>query len=392
MNYHRNVRVYLLPAVVLQSVLFGGAYGTGREVVEFVSRHGVTGGYRALVLVTIVLALVLSLTFDYARRFRTHDYRSFFQHLLGPAWVAYEALFIVMLLLVLAVNMSAATMIMETVFLWHLAGDGIVFCLLLLGLLAAGQRVVELAMGVGFVLLLFTLLGFVLLVTGDPTAPQTLPEAPRALDGWVLSGLKFALYNAAAVPVLLYATTAISSRREALASGLIAAIAAVAPAVLLHGAFMGGGPAVMDSAFPVRAMLERGDHGSFLLVYAVVLLFMIVLTAVGLLQGLNARLRGWLDVRAPQMGGRWLRLLAPSLILLASLALAQAGLMALIARGYGTMAWGFLLVYLVPLLLRGVGRLRSGDTAQQPMAPLHDPVGGDTAGHRNGDAPGMGRD
>jgi uncharacterized membrane protein YkvI len=37
--------------------------------------------------------------------------------------------------------------------------------------------------------------------------------------------------------------------------------------------------------------------------------------------------------------------------------LAQFGIVALISDGYGTLAWGFMVVYIIPLLTIGVWRL-----------------------------------
>jgi uncharacterized membrane protein YkvI len=46
--------------------------------------------------------------------------------------------------------------------------------------------------------------------------------------------------------------------------------------------------------------------------------------------------------------------------MLASLGLAQVGIVDLVARGYGTLAWGFLLVYTLPVLTLGVARIARG--------------------------------
>ena len=80
---------------------------------------------------------------------------------------------------------------------------------------------------------------------------------------------------------------------------------------------------------------------------------MILLTAVGLLHGLNRRIGFWLDRVTGRERQRWLGPFASGALILLSLLLAKLGLITLIARGYGTMAWGFLAVYLLPLILRG---------------------------------------
>ncbi|MFV1985651.1 MAG: hypothetical protein ACC682_00105 [Gemmatimonadota bacterium] len=39
---------------------------------------------------TILASLTCMAAFEFARRFRVYDYRTFFQHLLGSGWVTYE--------------------------------------------------------------------------------------------------------------------------------------------------------------------------------------------------------------------------------------------------------------------------------------------------------------
>jgi uncharacterized membrane protein YkvI len=51
-------------------------------------------------------------------------------------------------------------------------------------------------------------------------------------------------------------------------------------------------------------------------------------------------------------------LLCAILAILLSAGLSLWGITSLIAQGYGTMAWGFLVVYVIPLLTIGVYRLR----------------------------------
>jgi uncharacterized membrane protein YkvI len=50
-----------MPAAVFQTVIIGGGYGTGREVVEYVTKHGAWGGFIATAIIAIIFAAVLSL-------------------------------------------------------------------------------------------------------------------------------------------------------------------------------------------------------------------------------------------------------------------------------------------------------------------------------------------
>ena len=100
-------RVLLVPSSVFLAALFGGAYGSGREVVEFISRHGPKGGLVAIATTATVYGVCLFLTFELARVARAFELRSFSQRLLGRFRFLYEALVAVGLLLALAICASA---------------------------------------------------------------------------------------------------------------------------------------------------------------------------------------------------------------------------------------------------------------------------------------------
>ena len=44
MSMNRLFHIYVVPAAVFVSVVMGGGYGTGREVIEFFTRYGLLGG------------------------------------------------------------------------------------------------------------------------------------------------------------------------------------------------------------------------------------------------------------------------------------------------------------------------------------------------------------
>src|SRR3546814_19956901 len=58
-----------------------------------------------------------------ARKMRAYDYRSFFEGLLGPAWIAFEAAYLIFVVLIVAVFGAAAGAIGAATFGWpDLAG------------------------------------------------------------------------------------------------------------------------------------------------------------------------------------------------------------------------------------------------------------------------------
>ena len=105
---------YLLPGFVFQSVTIAGGYGTGRELVEYFLNYGPLGGLLGMFLVTTLMwSIILAVSFEFSRRFKAYDYRTFFKKLLGPFWFLFEIIYAVQIFLVLAVIGSAAGIILR---------------------------------------------------------------------------------------------------------------------------------------------------------------------------------------------------------------------------------------------------------------------------------------
>src|SRR3990172_3122324 len=98
---------YILPGLVFQGVLIGGGYATGREIVEYFMKYGPLGGISGMLISLVVWSLILAVTFEFSRRFKTYDYRSLLMSLLGPIWFVFEVFYIVLLVIVLAFFFSS---------------------------------------------------------------------------------------------------------------------------------------------------------------------------------------------------------------------------------------------------------------------------------------------
>jgi uncharacterized membrane protein YkvI len=80
-------------------------------------------------------------------------------------------------------------------------------------------------------------------------------------------------------------------------------------------------------------------------------------TGAGMLQGINERIDAYLEEKRGRGLGRANHAVIAMAAIGASALLSLLGITVLIARGYGTMAWGFLLVYVIPLLTIGAYRI-----------------------------------
>src|SRR5690606_7503523 len=98
---------WLLPGVILQSVLIGGGYATGREIVEFGAKFGALGWIAGLAIFA-GFGLMAFLMFEMARRFQVFDYRNLLRILIGPLYWLFDIVYIMLAILIIAI-MAAAT-------------------------------------------------------------------------------------------------------------------------------------------------------------------------------------------------------------------------------------------------------------------------------------------
>jgi len=68
---------YLLTGFIFQSVVIGGGYWTGHELVEFYLIEGPLGGYFGMILAMLIWSTVMAITFELERMGKNYDYRSF---------------------------------------------------------------------------------------------------------------------------------------------------------------------------------------------------------------------------------------------------------------------------------------------------------------------------
>ncbi len=351
----RFVRVIVIPAAVFQSVIFGGAYGTGREIAEFISVLGPVGGFLALAVAGLGWGLAMALSFELARVGRTYDYRGFLKILVGRGWIAFEILFLLSLLIVLAVNGSAAGSVLNDQFgIPSLVGVGLLFGAVV-ALNYFGRTLLEESMSICMIALTMVLIVYsaMTLIQFHDAIALTFSTA-RSSGNWLANGSQYMLYTAAVIPVLLYCARDINTRGEAIVSGFTAGIVGVFPALVFHLTFMAAYPASLEQPLPTYWMIGQLATPWLMVVYIIVLFAMIIQTCAGLLQGVNERIDAWLIERRGRKGGPATHAIVAGAALAISLFLASFGITALVAKGYGTIAWGYLIIFMIPLLTVGV--------------------------------------
>ena len=353
-----TLRRYLLPGFVFQSVVIAGGYGTGRELAEFFLSLGPLGGLLAMAVATAVWSAVCMVSYEFARVFRAYDYRVFFRKLLGPGWVVFEALYVALMMIVLAVIAAAAGSITEETFgLPYLAG--VVGILALVGFLVfGGNRAIERAFtGWSAVLYLVYLVFFVMCVRSFGPDIQASLSGGAIEGNWVFGGFKYAGYNLGVLPAVLITIRHHRTRRDTLVAGLLTGPIAMLPALLFFCAIAGEYPGILAASVPVNHMLELLGSRTFQVVFQVMLFGTLVETGAGLIHAVNERIARTFAERDRALPTR-VRVVAALGLLGLGAAIAQFGLTSLIAEGYGTITIGYLLVFVLPILTWGIVLIR----------------------------------
>jgi len=355
----RIVKAYVIPAAVFQSVNIGGGYATGRELVEFFTQYGPVGGVIALVLATVLLGIILAGTYEFARVFQAYDYRSFFRHLIGPFWRVFEVLYLTTAMVALAVVASASGKITADIFKIP-ESVGIIGMVVLVGLLSFfGRTLIKRVLTLWSAVLYAVLALYVVLMAMQhaPEIANTLASGD-ILPGWMLGGATYAWFSAAAIPSVLFALRDIQTRHEAVVSGFCSALFFITPAFLFHLSFLAIYPAVVSAELPVYETMALLAMPALVSIYTIVLFGTLVETSAGIAQAVNERIDGALIESRGTPATRRTHLAVGALGLTLCILLSQFGIVALVAKGYALLSWGFLLVYIAPLFTIGIVKMR----------------------------------
>lgn len=349
------VRVFVIPSAVFLSAIFGASYGSGREVMEFVSSHGPSGGIIALITVVVVHCLLLAISFEIARMYKSYDYVSFCKELLGPGWVLYEIVILMGMLIALSITMTVGGTVLEDHFGIQVWIGSLMIFALVVGLNYYGRVIVEKSMMISIAALFLVLVVLVVqLLTGFVARISEAFATHEYRSGGLMTGLKYAIGGGGYLPLLLYCAMGLRTRSEAFTAGVVAAVLAIVPASIFHLAFMVGYPEIVDQRLPTYWMFENISTPFMLNIYVIVMFVLVAQTGVAVMQGLIVRADGWMTRRSGKPLSRAGHAGVASAVVIISMALGSMGIIALILRGYTIMFMSFVVVYVVPLLTYGV--------------------------------------
>ena len=391
-------------------MIIGGGYATGREVVEYAGRFG-NRGWLAVAIIAVCFSIVMALAFELARLAGAYDYKAWSRNLVGPFWWLVDILFLTMMMLVIAVMTAAIGEVLQQT-LGFPKPLSLALALACVGFLSwRGSGFIERAKTWGSAALYLGYCAFSVLVLtaprGEPTvaeaaigpveegagpagegaapggappdgeaatavgeaaappvgeAAASLPAGAEAGAGEVVvAAVLYVAYNVAVVPAVLFCLHRQTRRSETVASGILSGLATTIPFALTLACLLRfPHPSVMEAEVPWLRLISSAADGRaggatlWIALFGVVAGWTLVETAVGSIHALVHRVernlgdlpRRWRPASGELTPGQ--KALTAVLVLAAAAGLSTIGIIDLVARGYGTIAWGFIALIVLP--------------------------------------------
>lgn len=362
---------FLLPGFAFKAFVIGGGYATGRELVEFFFPAGPLGGLLGMVLAMLAWSGICALTFVFAHATRSLDYRGFFKALMGPGWIAFEAAYLIFMVLVLAVFGAAAGEIGAALFGLPKVVGSLALVVAIATVTAFGNASVERLFKYVTVFLYGVYAVFAVLAVskfGDAAVAKLGSAAPA--EGWWRGGLTYAGYNVVGAVVILPMLRHLTSRKDAVVAGLLCGPLAIWPALVFFFCMLAFYPQIGGETLPSDFLLRRLDAPWFHIAFQLMILTALLESGAGAVHAFNERVAGAYRARRGRELSTRMRLAIAVVLLTGAVFIAdRIGLVALIANGYRALAVTILVLFVAPLLSLGVWKLwkqaRRGAVAQQ---------------------------
>lgn len=350
---------YVVPGLVIQAVLVGGGYATGRELVEFFLLANPATGIVGFALTAALFSVGSMISFELARRYQAFDYRRFCRIYLGRWWWLFELGYSVSLVLVLSVVSAAAGKLLFDALGTPPVLNAVAFIIVVTGLVVFGNALIERVISwwsIFFYMTYGLLLTFVVAGFGDRIAAN-LSSGSVDFGNALVNGFSYTGYNIPLLPILIFVARNFATRHEALVAGAITGPLVLAPGLAFLLALTAYYPGIRTSELPVQDVLRAIQVPALSVLVQLVILGALIKTGAGLLHGLNERIVG-AATESDRVLPDWVRPAVAGAVMVFAVYLATAiGLIDLIGQGYRIVSAYFLLVFVAPLLTLGLWKL-----------------------------------
>ncbi len=310
-----------------------------------------------LLITTIVWSVFLALIFEFTRKFKAYNYKIFFRELLGKYWFIFEIIFIIYILLVLAVLSSASGVILRDEFnLPYFIGVTLMLLVVAFFTFKGSEKIEKFLAYWSFIL--FGVYIIFLIVTAFKFG-DTIKENFSTFEfkgNWIVSAFKYAFYNLANTIGVIFCIYHIETRKEAVSAGIIGGIIGIIPALLLLIGLSAYYPEILGAEIPSAFAFKKLETKFLSIAFQIVLFGTLIETGTALMHAFNERVFSSEIIEGKKQFSYLRPVIAIAFILFA-IALSSIGIIDLIAKGYGIISWGFLIVFLLPLATIGLYKI-----------------------------------
>jgi uncharacterized membrane protein YkvI len=364
-----------LPAAIgVAAVWFGShagaGFATGRQEVNFFVQFGWHAAWIGLFSM-LVMGAAIFFGLELARAHGVHDYRNLFKklyapydHVLANLW---DALYLYAVILGAGVAIAGASdLLHQSLHVpYGLAVIFVALVLLLCTIFGAGLvRSASAAMCVFIIaaLLIVTLAGIKL---GAPNISRVLAERTSTAGfGKILwMALLYGAFQSVLIAPIVSVSEPLKTRKSCFMAAFFGFLVNGAMLLIVCIMLLGFYPAVNEENLPIYYVTTKLGHPWLFTLYSLILFFALMSTGVGLIFGVVKRFEtAWTGGRGLFKNVRARRMAICLLCLLVSGGISMFGLMAIVAKGYGSL--GILAVFLniipllfiAPLKIRGARR------------------------------------
>lgn len=358
---------FVLPGIILQSVMIGGGYATGREIVEYGAKYGALGWLSGLGTF-LGFAVIAALSYELIRLTKAYDFKTFMKTIGGPLWIVFDIVYLLFMVVIIAVMASATGNIVEQTLGLNYWVGVVAITVVVAILNFYGSRLIERFETLGTVALYAGYIIFSVLVIGtfgknistvfanhDTSFIEGSVSAGKAL--W--SGVLYCAYNLVVMPATFFTIERQTRRVESVVSGIIGGVLATIPWFLTYFAVMCfyPNPDVLGASVPWLAMMQGTAGPVVIAIFGIVMGWTLIETSTGIIHAALERVNNGLkEAHKPPMTGKQQAILT-IIVLVGSMVLSKVGIIDLIATVYNALSYAFLAIYVLPLITVGVYKI-----------------------------------
>ena len=345
--------------------IFGGAFASGREIIQFFGRHGawgLWGGIWSLMLFAYFGLIGMEL----ARRWKIYDYRGFvtklYEGFMPAKWATrsqyvFEIAYLLLCILVLGViTASGGSLLGDELGIPYLAATAIMSIIIFLVVVYGAGVIRAFNFTITWVLLAAAVIVFVVAFVPIASKSATVIASgvgPSAPSGWLWDGTVYTAYNLLGIIMLIAVGEVILERRGAFWAGAIGGVFIGVLVLFEYIICMAYYPKIVEETLPLHFVAIASGAPIVRYAYDVILIGAVVTSGVAVTFPPVKRFMALLTAKYgdKKRGPYTIGLLV--LLLVIGYSLSGFGLIPLVAKGLTGAGWTLIVVFLIPLLIFG---------------------------------------